>query len=301
MGKILPPLLVKYNFLKSKKALKTLPTKEYADLLADICITALTILKSECTRIELVSQVAGKKYHAFRKTILTGNRETTHTSRPINSALFIEDEAVLMPLLEKFKEAAYDDLSNEVITSLLYTIAVSFCAANDTWKAGDKKTPGTYFEWFVAHLVARQFGAMPRKKVKVPSVEDQNCELPTDIIFELGKGQVKFHVPVKLSTRERSIQPWAHQRVLAGLWGESEFKGLLVVLAETKLDLRTLKVTEILLPLQWTVYQRYIARLDRVYFLDVPEKYSALATGHPKIDVRPLGAFFKEKEALLVR
>jgi hypothetical protein len=31
----------------------------------------------------------------------------------------------------------------------------------------------------------------------------------------------------------------------------------------------------------------------------MPEKYLALATGNPRIDVKPFGAFFKEKKLLL--
>jgi hypothetical protein len=289
----LPLFVKKYNTLKTKKAQLNLTGKEYAELLLDACLYSIGILRRECTKIELISQVPGKQYFAFRKT--------TRTSRPINRALFIEDDTVLTPLLEHFANANYGELSEQSTTSLLYTLAMAFCAANDVRKSGDKKTPATFFELFVAHIIARQFKAMPRKKVRVPAGEGHNAELPTDIVYDLGVGQVKFHVPVKLSTRERVIQAWAHQRVLAGLWGEGEFKGLLVVLAETKLDVNTLKVVEICLPLQWSVYQRYIARLDRVYYLDVPDKYLALATGHPRIDVKPLGAFFKEREALLVR
>ncbi len=259
----------------------------------DLCLYSIGILKGDCAKIDLISQVPGKQYCAYVKTV--------RTSRPINKALFIEDESVLTPLLEHFKNANYDGLTAENTTQLLYTIAMSFCAANDVRKSGDKKTPATFFELFVAHIFARQFNTLPRKKVKVPSGEGRFSDLPTDIVFDLGPGQAKFHVPVKLSTRERVIQAWAHQRVLAGLWGDTEFKGLLVVLAETKLALKSLRVTEICLPLQWTVYQRYIARLDRVYYLDIPDKYRNLATGHPRIDVKPLGAFFQERDALLVR
>lgn len=289
----MPLFVKKYNAIRTKGSISKLMGGEYAEFLTDICRYSIGILKNECVRVDLISQVPGKEYYAYRKT--------TRTSRPINKALFIEDDAVLDGLLGRFKGADYEGLSTENITKLLYTIAMAFCAANDVRKSGDKKTPATFFELFVAHIVARQFGTLPRKKVKVPSGEGQFSDLPTDIVFDLGPGQAKFHVPVKLSTRERVIQAWAHQRVLAGLWGDTEFKGLLVVLAETKLDLKTLKVVEICLPLQWTVYQRYIARLDRVYYLDIPDKYLNLATGHPRIDVKPLGAFFSEKEALLVR
>lgn len=237
--------------MKSSKVAKTLATREYAELLADVCLECLRSLKTECSRFACISQIQGKIYHVYRKTSTSDSKAVTRTTRPINSAIFIEDEQVLIPLLERFKEADYETLSEQTITSLIYTIAMSFCAANDLRRSGDKKTPGTFLEFLVAHLVSRQFNVLPRRKVKIPSVEGQICELPTDLIFEPGKGMVKFHVPVKLSTRERSIQAWAHQRVLVGLWGLSAFKGLLVVLTETKLALETLKVTEILLPLQW--------------------------------------------------
>lgn len=281
--------------------LNNLAELSYAERLIDICLFSLGLLKTDCARIDLISLVVGKQYHAYRKAVVTAKGPEVLTSRPVNSTLFITDETILTPLLERFRTADYEGLSPETITALLYTIAMAFCAANDVRQKDDKKTPGTFFEWFIAHIFARQFSKLPAKKVRVPAGESGKCELKTDIIFDLGPGQVKFHVPVKLSTRERSIQAWAHQRILAGLWGDTEFKGLLVVLGETKLAHESLKVTEILVPQQWAVFQRYIARMDKVYFLDLPEKYFVLATGHPKIDVKPLGAFFAEKDALLVR
>lgn len=38
---------------------------------------------------------------------------------------------------------------------------------------------------------------------------------------------------------------------------------------------------------------------DRVYSLDCPEKYAALAKEFPYIPVKTLGEFFKEKDALV--
>jgi hypothetical protein len=163
----------------------------------------------------------------------------------------------------------------------------------------DKKTPGTYFELLVGHLLALTFGVQPRNRVEVLTVEDERSTLPTDFIFDLGPRQLKFHVPVKISTRERVVQVWAHQRMLNGVYGEGRFKGVLVALAETKLDLQKLEVVEICLPDQWAVYQRFIARMDRVYYLDLPAKYAALATAFPYIPVKTFGAFFKEKETLI--
>jgi hypothetical protein len=135
--------------------------------------------------------------------------------------------------------------------------------------------------------------------VEVLAVEDERSTLPTDFIFDLGPRKLKFHVPVKISTRERVIQVWAHQRMLNGVYGEGRFKGVLVSLSETKLDLVKLEVTEICLPEQWAVYQRFIARMDRVYYLDLPPKYAALADQFPFIQVKTFGEFFKEKDVLV--
>jgi hypothetical protein len=101
------------------------------------------------------------------------------------------------------------------------------------------------------------------------------------------------------STRERVIQVWAHQRVLDGVYGNGRFVGLLTCLAETKLDHRTRDVIEICLPDQWRLYQLFISQLKRVYYLDVPQKYSELNTFFPKIHVKQFGEFFHEKELLL--
>jgi hypothetical protein len=123
----------------------------------------------------------------------------------------------------------------------------------------------------------------------------EQATLPTDYIFNLGEGLNKIHLPVKTSTRERVIQAWAHQRVLDGVYGVNTIKGVLAILAETKLDRGVLDVIEICLPDQWRVYQRFISRMDRVYYLDVPTAYAALA---PHIIVRPLGEMFAERAYL---
>ena len=176
---------------------------------------------------------------------------------------------------------------------------MAFCAAIDLLGIGNKKTPGTYFEILIGHLFAVAFGRNPRKRVEVLALEDQRSTLPTDYVFDLGPKQVKFHLPVKISTRERVIQVWAHQRILDGVYGEGRFRGILVALGETKLGLKKREVVEICLPDQWAVYQRFIARLYRVYYLDLPAKYAALATAFPNIAVKTIGEFFAEKTALL--
>jgi hypothetical protein len=179
----------------------------------------------------------------------------------------------------------------------LYTLAIAYCAVADLLSKGrDKKTPGTYFEVLIGHLVGRTFGVNPSKSITVQSL-DIGESLPTDFTFDLGTGRNKIHMPVKTSTRERVIQVWGHQRVIDGVFGVGRFKGVLVCLSETNAK-PDYGVTEVCLPNQWTIYQMFIAQLHRVYYLDVPKKYAALGAVYPFIQVKPFAAFFSEADAL---
>lgn len=248
----------------------------------------LDFLLTQAGTASLESDVPGKTYSSFE---LMGK-----LSRPINQALF--DHETCLSALPVLGTEALTDMASEQITSVLYTTAMAFCATNDLLKRADQKTPGTYFEYMIGHLFARQFGVNPKTSIEVLNL-DETANIPTDFVFDTGVNQAKFHVPVKISTRERVIQVWAHQRIIDGVYGAGRFKGLLVTLTETKLDRQSLRVIEICLPQQWKVYQRFVARLERVYYLDVPTKYAALASGYPAIAVKPFGDFFAEKDQLL--
>ncbi len=43
----------------------------------------------------------------------------------------------------------------------------------------------------------------------------------------------------------------------------------------------------------------FISQLRRVYYLDVPKRYAGLPKVFPYIQVKPLSAFFCEKEKLI--
>jgi hypothetical protein len=264
-------------------------------LIAEIVSECASFLAAETNVLPLKSLVEGKSYFAFR------HRDTkSRTSRPVNEDLYIADPQDMSQHLDQLQaNPAMDWLPADECNRFLYTLAMAFCVFNDVTSDQDKKTPGTYFELLVGHLLALTFGVQPRNRVEVLTVEDERSTLPTDFIFDLGPRQLKFHVPVKISTRERAVQVWAHQRMLNGVYGEGRFKGVLVALAETKLDLQKLEVVEICLPDQWAVYQRFVARMDRVYYLDLPAKYAALATAFPYIPVKTFGVFFKEKDVLI--
>jgi hypothetical protein len=281
-----PPLEDSYRALSLASNLG-LANGAVTDALANCVEQSLNLLAAS-DRIPLVSHVPGKTYFAFQRT-----QPKVRVSRGINEALFVEDTAMV---LEVLRNTAAGVIPDDPLTlhAALYTAAISYPAGADVTKDGDKKSPGTYFENFVGHLVAMTFAVNPTKTITVPTL-DLTVSLPTDFIFDLGPGMSQIHLPVKTSTRERVIQVWAHQRVLDGMHGVNRFRGLLVVLAETNRQ-GTTSITEVCLPGQWAAYQMYIAQLHRVYYLDIPDKYRALRQVYPFIEVKPFADFFYEHE-----
>ncbi len=257
--------------------------------LEEIALKALEFLREKCKRVKLFSKVPGKDYFAF--TPKDGKGEL---SRPVNKALF--DARVTKKQLQTIFGKGIVKVDQDLLARLLYSLAISYCAATDLTKKDDKKTPGTFFEVLVGHLVSRAFGTNPQKEIKIPTLDIEN-KLPTDYVFDLGQGKNRIHLPVKISTRERIVQVWAHQRILDAMHGVNRFTGILICLTETNKQ-KDSSVIEVCLPGQWAAYQMYIGQLRRVYYLDVPEKYKPLVESYPFIQVKSFASFFREIDRL---
>ena len=281
------PLEANYSALKAAAAVSLRGDATTEALVT--CIRQSLELLAALPRIDLQSKVPGKEYFAF------GSANPARVSRGINVALFVDD---IDEVVEVLRTVITRDIPATPLElhRALYTAAISYPAGVDVTKTGDKKTPGTYFENFVGHLVARAFDADATKTITAPTL-DLEISLPTDFIFDLGEGKSRIHLPVKASTRERVVQVWAHQRVLDGMHGVNRFRGVLVVLAETN-KIGTTAITEVCLPNQWTAYQMYIAQMHRVYYLDLPEPYRGLRATYPFLEVKPFADFFYECEEI---
>ncbi len=243
------------------------------------------------SQVDLLSKIAGKEYISF------GNKtDKQRYSRGVNKALYSFDVDEVVETLRSVIDGVIPENPAE-LHSALYTAAISFPAAIDATSDNNKKSPGTFLENLVGHLVACQFGVTPTTAVTAPTL-DLEIVLPTDFVFDLGPGKSRIHLPVKASTRERVIQVWAHQRVLDGMHGVNRFRGLLVVLAETNRQTATNSITEVCLPGQWTAYQMYIAQLHRVYYFDVPEPYLRLRDQYPFLEVKSFADFFYESDEI---
>ncbi|MBE2283588.1 MAG: hypothetical protein IAE77_09050 [Prosthecobacter sp.] len=235
---------------------------------------------SNTKKVELKSKVPGKSYFGFA----SGDS----ISRPVNHELYLEDYSLVERVIRALHDRKLAMLDVSQINRAVYSAAITFCAGIDITKKGDQKTPGTLFEYLCATLLSSLLMCSPKASVQVLNMGFET-KLPTDLIFDLGDDRPKYHVPVKTSTRERVIQVWAHQRVLDGVYGAGRFRGMPVILTETKLDSKNLEVTEICLPKQWLLYQMHIAQLWRIAYLDMPDAYARLCGGFPQVPVCTLG------------
>lgn len=100
-------------------------------------------------------------------------------------------------------------------------------------------------------------------------------QVATDIVFEVdGFGIV---IPAKTTTRERIVQPFAHQRILDGVFGDGRYVSLLICVSETQRSDKDRRVNEICVPGTITLFQKHLAKLGGIYYLDPPERYLVLA------------------------
>lgn len=264
-------------------------TPEMTEIITELYFESIKLLNSS-DKETLISKVSEKKYFAFTLK--------NKISRAINEILYNPDIRNWELLSQKIKSNTIDISDAETIKSTLYSIAISFCACVDLLKVGDQKTPGTFFEYFIAYFFTWRVGVNPQNSIQILSLDKEEISLPTDFIFNLGQDKQKFHMPIKTSSRERSIMLWAHQKLLNGIYGDGRFMGTPVLLAETKLDKNKKEVVEICLPSQWRLYQLYISKLTRIYYLDLPVAYKNLNDQIPPIAVRDFSDFFFEWNTL---
>jgi hypothetical protein len=157
---------------------------------------------------------------------------------------------------------------------------MAFSVCFDLRKRTSRKTPGTYFEVILGSILSEILPDYKRTK-HIPliseegSAKEENEEsVSTDIVFEkaskdgIMKGIV---IPAKITTRERIVQPFAHQRILDSVFCSERFRSVLVCMSEMQLDKSGVK--EICVPGTIRLFQTHLARLSGIYYLDPPLRY----------------------------
>ena len=249
----------------------------------DLAVTSLQFLAAECDQIALNSLVPRKNYISFSR-----NRIVT---RPANRELFLSEPERIAKQWQSWMRNR-PNIHN--VGQIFYTVALAPCLAMELFDRNNKKGPATYFECLIGHLFAKSLAVNPTKHAAL-SVSGRSVRMTMDFLFETTGDAPNIHLPVKMSTRERVVQAWAHQRLLDAAYGSARYKGIMVLFSETKLDSRTHEVVEICVPDQWLAYQSLLARMERIYYFDMPIRYRELTDDFPSvIQIRPFQDLFTE-------
>lgn len=226
-------------------------------------------------------------------------------SRPFRKDIFIDDvgefEVAHGKFIERLKHsdlASADDivLANKVI----YTSVMAFACCYDLWKNSSRKTPGTFFEILMAGLFQI---FLPRanfsKHISLEAAIGENhiagddkekVSISTDLVISTPDGQRTAVVPLKITTRERVVQPYAHQRILDSSFPD-KYESFLACISETQLDRKTQSVKQVCVPGTIKLFQRFLGNLTGIYYCDVPQRYAANDLAR-YVPVKPLGAIF---------
>ncbi|MFC1834156.1 hypothetical protein ACFL2Q_05405 [Thermodesulfobacteriota bacterium] len=218
-------------------------------------------------------------------------------SRPIRRDLFIADQEEFQSL---WKELTSDvpegvgSLNHDRLGSILYTCQQSVAAFYDLFQPS-QKPPGTFFEIMVGSLAAHISGLKRKAQIKLPR---EGYRVTTDVVIELQEGGPGIVFPCKITTRERIVQVFAHQRLLDSVFGEGTYPSVLTCVSETQLDKKKGKVKEICVPIQVEIFQKYLAKLEGLYYLDPPAVYVEAGFAkpgfRPRLPVKNLATLFSE-------
>lgn len=223
----------------------------------------INTLEYNCSKSALPSNL-GKNYFLYS--------QATGISRPINSSIYINDVHSFSSLWEVFNNnlrRKQFSLTPEQINAVIYTSVMSFSCCYDIWKNSSRKTPGTYFEVILGSFLSEYLTGFTRKKfISLPAGLDK---VSTDISFDNGFRGLVF--AAKITTRERIVQPYAHQRILDSVFGFGRYKSILMCVSETQRDDIRIRVNEICVPGTIRLFQAHLSSLSGIYYLDPPIRY----------------------------
>lgn len=212
-------------------------------------------------------------------------------SRPVRQDLFILDPKLFAKTWKKMLRAVDTEHTRLVFRrtdAALYTATQSFSCVIDLLQRGSRKVPGTHFEVLVGSFLGAVTGLKRGKQVRIPG---EACTVPTDIVLlrDAEDDGPTLVVPTKITTRERVVQPFVHQRILDEVFGHGKYRSVLVMVSEVQRDDAGRRgLNEICVPNQVGLYQKHLGQLNGFYYLDVPRAY-ANADFTQELPVRTVG------------
>ena len=238
------------------------------DVLGTLSADALCLLRKAAGSRLPTSSAGGKQYWIYRA-------EKGLLSRPYLPALFVADpndfQSAWVRLLAACNPITHRvELPADEVNRTVYTAAMSFCLCFDLWKPKSRKSPGTQFEMLLGCILSRLLPSHTRSKhVPLPGEEES---VATDIVLTAPSGDRALVFPAKITTRERIVQPFAHQRILDSVFGEGRYRSLIVCVSEMQRD-EEHGANEVCVPGTIRLFQKHLAAVTGLYYLDPPHRY----------------------------
>lgn len=202
-------------------------------------------------------------------------------SRPVRPDLFISDRKTALAAWNEMINSLHfqQDFSSEFLRHIdrtLYTCIMSFSLCYDIWKPKSRKTPGTYFE-VVAGTLFRNF--LPfcelSKFIRVDPDEDDldGGIVSTDLVISSPRTGKSAVIPLKITTRERIVQPFAHQTILNSKFPD-RYASFITCISEVQRDDSSKTVKQICVPGTIKLFQNHLGKIAGLYYCDVPQRYA---------------------------
>lgn len=258
---------------------------------------AIALLSGTTELVQFQFRGTGNKQYSV--AVLPGSR--TQFSRAINRELFIpapDEFSARWSVLEEAILASGEGLLSNVpcveVDTIIYSAVIGYAAAVDLFRPGDRGGPGSFFEMVVGPIISLLSGRLEEAAITIPVSETGDVErVTTDLSFRSNTSPVTLVVPTKISTRERISQPYVHQRILEGASGASAhiYRSVLAIANENNTmfprGLTAAEKTvdngwtqETLVPATIVLYQKYVAQLSGLYYLDPPKRYLESSVGN---------------------
>jgi hypothetical protein len=223
-----------------------------------------------------------------RYVVVTPHPADRPMSRPIRPDLFVADHRVFErkwdALVARFARSrgagAIAGGNADSVNGLIYTVVIGYGALSNMVTPGDRQRPGQVLEKVTGAAVALLSGRLVDGSVYIPIPGASPERVTLDLSFRDAKSGEILAVPTKISTRERISQAYVHQRILDSAM-PGKVRSVLVAANETNISTprgevasaTTSSVKETLVHRQIAMYQKYVAQLSGVYYLDPPALY----------------------------
>lgn len=257
------------------------------ELIRDTGAASLLKLKRDSKHFRL-AKVGTKNYFGFK------NR--TKISRPCLEGLFCRAKRDYESCWDSLIGAISQHeqmirLDPEIIDKALYTTIMAFSVCFDLWKTSSRKTPGTLLEIILGSTIGSLLPDHDREKQVI--IPDSDQRIPTDIVFVPRNSGPNLVIPAKITTRERIVQPFAHQRILDSVFGKGEYISSLMCVSEMQRD-RESGAHEVCVPGTILLFQQHLATLEGIYYLDPPTRYLCSDVTE-KINIQSIGTFLSSR------